>query len=145
MEQYSIDNIELKESVLKIPEVFFDEISFVRDGNPPQKHSAPQYNLSYTVGKIEDSHYQATIRVEITCENEYSAVVQLSGLCIVNEDDPGKEDLLKENALAILFPYVRSEMSLITAQPGVEPIVWPVVNIHAMLEESAKRQKDSDE
>ena len=44
--------------------------------------------------------------------------------------------LLEKNAVAILFPYVRAELSLITAQPGMEPIVLPVVNIAAMVDQA---------
>jgi len=39
-----------------------------------------------------------------------------------------------KNSVAILTPYLRSEVSLLTAQPEVEYVVLPVFNINNMLE-----------
>lgn len=142
MEQYSNNNIPIKESVLKIPHVVFDELSFIREGFQSTEKHETRFHIGYTVSKIEDSYYRATISSEVIREQEFKATVKLSGYCIVDENDPNKEDLLKENALAILFPYVRAEMSLLTTQPETEPVVWPVVNIREMLKESVK---DSEE
>ena len=50
-----------------------------------------------------------------------------------------KDVLLRQNAVAILFAYVRSELTLITSQPDTDPIVLPVVNIAAMM-----KDKDSN-
>lgn len=36
---------------------------------------------------------------------------------------------------AILMPYLRSEVSLLTAQPETDCVVLPVFNINKMLEE----------
>jgi len=45
--------------------------------------------------------------------------------------------LINKNAVAILMPYVRSQLSLITAQPGMECIVMPPINVSAMMEKSS--------
>lgn len=42
-------------------------------------------------------------------------------------------ELIQKNAIAIMFPYVRSYVSTITTQPGIAPIVLPPMNIVAML------------
>ena len=42
--------------------------------------------------------------------------------------------LFKENGVAILFPYLRSELTLLTTQPGFQPIVLPAVNIAKMFQ-----------
>ena len=42
--------------------------------------------------------------------------------------------LIKENGVAILFPYLRSEITLLTTQPGFQPIVLPAVNIAKMFQ-----------
>lgn len=43
------------------------------------------------------------------------------------------ERLLKVNGTAILFPYLRSIVSSLTADSGFQPLILPVMNIHKML------------
>jgi preprotein translocase subunit SecB len=38
--------------------------------------------------------------------------------------------------VAILFPFVRSQISLITSQPGMMPVIIPAINVNALLDES---------
>ena len=104
---------ELPVSVLKANHIVFDELSFVRDGFSLKDDSKTSFNLSYGIDKISD--------------------VQISGYWSIEESDSHKNQLLQENALAILFPYVRSQMTLLTAQPETEPIVWPAMNINKMM------------
>ncbi len=46
-----------------------------------------------------------------------------------------KNTLVTKNAIAILMPYLRSEVSLLTAQPGIECVVLPAFNINKILED----------
>ncbi len=48
-------------------------------------------------------------------------------------DESKKNDLISKNAVAIMMPYLRSEVSLLTAQPGVECVVLPPFNINKMM------------
>lgn len=43
--------------------------------------------------------------------------------------------LIERNAIAIMFPYLRSYISSLTTQPGMQPIVLPPINIMALLSE----------
>ncbi len=43
--------------------------------------------------------------------------------------------MVTKNAIAILMPYLRSEVSLLTAQPGIECVVLPAFNINKILED----------
>ena len=47
-----------------------------------------------------------------------------------------KKSLIQKNAVAIMMPYVRSQLTLLTSQPGVDPIVMPPLNINAMLDDA---------
>lgn len=41
--------------------------------------------------------------------------------------------VVTKNTVAILFPYLRSQVTLMTAQPNIEPVVIPAININALL------------
>ena len=45
-------------------------------------------------------------------------------------------ELIEKNTVAIMFPYLRSYVSLLTTQPGMSPIVLSAMNIAAMLREN---------
>ena len=67
-------------------------------------------------------------------KDEYSFEFQASGFFSYkgNGDDP----IIQQYAVAIVMPYIRSQVSLLTAQPGVDPIVLPPFNIVEMMNES---------
>ena len=39
-----------------------------------------------------------------------------------------EEKIIKQNAVAIMFPFIRSQITLMTSQPGMTPIVLPTIN-----------------
>lgn len=46
-----------------------------------------------------------------------------------------RQVLLTKNTLAILFPYLRSQISLATTQPDMAPITLPPMNIESLFSE----------
>lgn len=142
MEQTVSRDIPVKESALQINPVIFDELTFKRLSNKHFGESKVQLKIGQIIQKLEDSHYRVIIKVEAVQEEEFSATVQISGYCTIDENDPAKDQLLKRNTLAILFPYIRSELTLLTAQPETDPIVWPVMNIQAMMDEAIEINPD---
>lgn len=46
-----------------------------------------------------------------------------------------EDSIIQQNAVAIVMPYFRSEVSILTAQPGVESVVLPPFNIIEMMNE----------
>lgn len=80
------------------------------------------------------------LALRVTRPDEYEAFVQISGFFTIDENEPNKEQLINENAVAVLYPYARSEMTLLTAQPETEPIVLPVMNIVEMIKASTSKR-----
>ena len=39
-----------------------------------------------------------------------------------------EESIIKTNTVAIMFPFIRSQVTLLTTQPGMTPIVLPPIN-----------------
>ena len=46
------------------------------------------------------------------------------------------ETLLKKNAVAILFPYLRSTLTMLTSLANVNPIILPTINLVKMFEDN---------
>lgn len=125
-------------SVLKLQHMVFDEICFEREGFPQDAEQGLSIGFGRTVKKIEDGCYRVALAAKAVKEKEYTVTVKLSGYFEIEETEPDRETILNENAVAILFPYLRAELTLITSQPEVEPLVLPAVNINAMMKQETE-------
>lgn len=54
-------------------------------------------------------------------------------------DEELRRTLINENAVAIIMPYIRSQVSLITVQPEVDCVVLPPFNIVGMMAEQQEK------
>lgn len=52
------------------------------------------------------------------------------------EDEDVKRYLLHVNSIAIMFPFLRSQISIVTTQPGLVPIQIPIVNAISLAREA---------
>lgn len=142
MEQGQSKELPIEKSTLQINPVYFDEISFKRQGPATgSKETTTKLGIRKEIEKIADGQYRVIVGVRAEKAREYIAEVQISGYCNIDESIPSKDRILDENAVSILFAYIRTELTLITSQPGVEPIVLPVVNITEMLKKAANSEK----
>ena len=87
--------------------------------------------------KIEEAGtnvYRVSLELQMNGEgNELEILVKCVAYFETTQDNIS---LIEKNTLAIMFPYVRSYVSNITAQPGMTPIVLPPINIAAMFQEA---------
>lgn len=126
------------ESSLVLKHVVFEKIAFNRIDF--QKASDIEYRMQIQIGQCsQDGEYKVSLILEGNKVDEYTFQIGLAGFFSVELQDGEEqqinvEDLLKRNAVAILMPYLRSEVTLLTSQPETEPVVLPVFNINAMID-----------
>ena len=138
-----MDNEQQKdfESVLQMRHVVFDELSFERNGFQ-QDNQETKFEFGTNIRKEADGKYQVSLRVSAIRQDEYTAKVQITGYFSIDEENEDKEILLKQNAVAILFPFVRSEFTLLTAQPEMTPLILPILNIAQMMQEAEEIEEE---
>ena len=124
------------ESVLKLEQLFFDHIKFQRTGNNAKGDVEINFDVKFRKKENEDIY-----RVELSLSGRKKEDYVLE-MCIVGVfsfssdvvlDKEKKEMLISKNTIAILMPYLRSEVSLVTSQPGMEPVVLPPFNVGALF------------
>jgi preprotein translocase subunit SecB len=126
------------ESVLTLESVVFDKIEFNRKGFKNDHEIV--YQIEVQIGKRTDNINKVTLILKGNKESEYDFIISLSGYFSFSSngnekiDNNQEEALINKNAVAILMPYLRSEVSLLTAQPYTECVVLPPFNINKMLE-----------
>lgn len=96
-----------------------------------------ELNGSFDINYHKISEDEINIKLKYSAKSKKEDIVidvELQGNFVVNgiEDKKTKEYLLHVNSLAIMFPYLRSQVSIATTQPGFIPIQIPIVNAIAL-------------
>lgn len=88
------------------------------------------------IAKISDTEYN--VGLDFTIGNEademtpFSIEVSMIGHFELNSEELSEElknDLLNKNAVAILFPFLRSIIASITTSANIPPLILPVINL----------------
>ena len=87
--------------------------------------------VEHTLTKINKNQYEVILITTVSNQEE-DVYVNVKGRAIFSTDQENK-DILEKNTIAIMFPYIRSYISIITTQPGMSPIVLPAMNIVALI------------
>ena len=119
------------ESPLKLEKLIISECRFARS-----EDSLENLKLNVRVGRqIEPlgmGKYRVILELFIGDKDEK---LEISVKCLAHfETMQEYSPLIGKNTLAIMFPYIRSYISTITAQPGMSPIVLPPMNIVSMFQ-----------
>ena len=124
-------------SSLTLQKMVFDKIEFVRKGFKNTEEL--KFELQVQIGLGEKDRYKVTLVLNGEKQDEYNIIISLSGFFKVEEqqgelENKKVQDLINKNAVAILMPYLRSELTLLTAQPDTDSVILPPFNINKMLE-----------
>jgi preprotein translocase subunit SecB len=125
-------------SSLVLQSLLFEKIKFERKGIKNDN----ELKISFKVqvgrrGNDNNDLYGVTLSLSGEKQDEYVVDISLLGVFKINDTDELNEkmrlDLINKNAVAILMPYMRSELTLLTAQPGTESVVLPPFNVNNMI------------
>ena len=128
--------------ILKLNHLLFDEITFNRVNFKSKNDLQVEFGFSFN--KREYGEFVSSIRIIGTKKDEYNFVVRASGYFQISEAVEDSDILIQQNAIAIVFPYIRSQISLLTAQPEVDPVILPPMNIAQMVKESIEKQHKTE-
>jgi len=54
---------------------------------------------------------------------------------VEGEENMDIEEFIEYNAVALMIPYIREHISSITMKSGINPIIIPPINVHALFSE----------
>lgn len=124
-------------SVLKMNRLVFDKILFDRNGFKNENPLTHSLEASFAKN-IKDDVYRVTLVLKGEKKDEYTLEISLTGFfSFSGEEDTDEElksELISKNTIAIMMPYLRSQLSLLTAQPEVDCVILPPFNINKMME-----------
>lgn len=132
-------NLDNALSSLKMNNLFVHDISFSNTGNTVNEVTTPaniQLNVQ-TTPSPESDDFEVKLSFEIKKPEIYTLIFTLIGKFSVSGGLGESNAYLKNNAVAIMFPYARTQITLLTTHPGITPIVIPPVNINTLLKDKS--------
>lgn len=126
------------ECKIQMLDLYFSKYSFEQirgDGNSEYNTS---FKIEYAVNSMDETKVKVCIDTVASNENKSLNInLQTIGIFQVdkaNLDKSTYERLVKANTVAIIFPFIRSQISLMTTQPGIVPIMLQPININALID-----------
>lgn len=129
------------QSSLRLERLVFDKIEFKRLGFSSENEL--EFELESNIAQHKENDiYRVTLLLKGKKPEEYIFEISLMGFFVIEDNETISEEmrdkLISRNTVAILMPYLRSEVSLLTAQPGIECVVLPTFNINHMMDKQAE-------
>lgn len=128
------------ESPLRLKRFAITKGKFERSVDCPEDITL-KVSPKYQMDDMGDGDYLVELTLRIADEEKHFFVEATAQATFFMEGSKG--DRFAQNMLAIMFPYLRSYVSLLTTQPEFPPIVLPTMNIVAMVGKQSMNQKQS--
>lgn len=121
-------NIKKMESDLKMENFYFKECMVDRKSSIEK--GGLILNLRKNIEKIANDSYSVELTLTICKEkNDLNVkVVAIANFSMQDDDAELVKSVMNTNTVAIMFPFIRSQVSLLTTQPGMTPIILPPIN-----------------
>ena len=126
---------------LRLKDLYNEQFEFFQKRESGDKKMTTSFKVDYFTNEQNPNLHKIQIKTNINEEGgTYKLSLTTVGLFeITDKHAVTNEDILKANTVAIMFPYVRSQISLLTTQPGITPLVIPPININNLLKEDTNK------
>lgn len=118
-----------------------DEVNFNYNDRFVDKSVTIDFDIDKEVTYISEKEMQVRLIVDLfkNVEKEYpfKMKVAIRGFFEIENNDENIN--FEPNAIAILYPYIRSIVSTYTSTANVMPLILPVINVNKMLQDKEKK------
>lgn len=126
--------IDESKSILTLNKTYISQVSFERFSDTVEKiDEEGEITFSKQIQETQKNIYRVELGVVLKSEGIYDIKASIVGEFELSEDSVLGKKILHNNTIAILFPYLRSQLTLLTSQPGFEPVILPIMNINALM------------
>jgi preprotein translocase subunit SecB len=139
----------MEQDTLKLNHYSVEKIDFHLNKNFNPK-ATPTISLNpdfrRNIRKIDENKALVELTVLIQTKEiqlPFYLEVTIGGLFTLDhwEESETKLNQMKNQTIAILFPLVRSLVTVVTANSNIPPLMLPLLDVAALFEESEKRKK----
>ena len=102
-------------------------------------------SFSQRVIKIADHRYSLELGIIIGNKKQLDELpfyinVRIQGFFELSDEEKAYE-LMRVNATAIMYPYLRSTVTSLTALANINPIILPTINLVQMFQDSQEKKE----
>ena len=132
-------------SKLEMISFYFPAYSFKFKGNGTPLKLLSTYNIDYA--EKDDDRNQVKIQIVTTIfdeEKNFDLSLTALGFFRLERENFSEEianEILKKNTVAIMMPFIRSQVSLLTTQPGLTPILLQPIDVNALVDNAPTESK----
>ena len=113
-------------SSLQMKDFYFSRFSFARD--KVIKDGELNVDLQKNIISKGDHEYNIILTTTIEKDDMNIELVAEAQFLYESDDYSREESIINTNTVAIMFPFIRSQVTLLTSQPGMIPIILPTIN-----------------
>ena len=113
-------------SNLQMKDFYFSRFSFARD--KVIKDGELNVDLQKNIISKGDHEYNIILTTTIEKDDMNIELVAEAQFLYESDDYSREESIINTNTVAIMFPFIRSQVTLLTSQPGMIPIILPAIN-----------------
>ncbi len=130
------------ECKLQLLDLYFSKFDYKQERMDRQNEELnTSFEIKYGINSNDDTKIRVIINTTVS-DSIKSFVLNLETVGVFRVDKENMEDetykyLIQTNTVAIIFPFIRSQISLLTTQPGISPIVLQPINVNALIDSSA--------
>ena len=115
-------------SDLRMEDFYFSESKVER----LKKISDGEYHVELNKNIDETDQHKYSLCLTLTISKEDIHIFLKANANFIfeseNYNSQKEQDIINKNGVAIMFPFIRSQVSLLTTQPGMMPIILPPIN-----------------
>ncbi|MCL2861923.1 MAG: protein-export chaperone SecB [Firmicutes bacterium] len=119
---------------LNLTKMYFESYNFKRDSEHAKVGASLKIKNDISPKFNNDNQIQVKMTLEIQDEpNTFSLNVSMVGVFDIEFSGALNEDLktaIQNNILTIMYPHLRSQVSLLTTMPDFTPIMLPLLNLN---------------
>ena len=119
-------NIEEMKSNLQMKNLYFSRCTFERSDSLDKGEI--EMTLAKRINKTGEHEYDVALKLNAGKADMQLEIVANAVFVYEADSYEDEQEIIEHNTVAIMFPYVRSQATLMTSQPGMQPIIVPPIN-----------------
>ncbi len=113
-------------SNLKMDNLYFSSCSVERSCKV--ENGECKADLQRNIRKTDEHEYDVELELLVQKSDLSVSIIAKAHFAYEAETYEMEESIVNANTVAIMFPFIRSQVTLLTTQPGMTPIVLPPIN-----------------
>lgn len=137
-------NVQAIKSALEMKEFVVEKV-YMNNYNPQFIKNCPpeEYNMGFELSyqEQEDNVYKVNVSLKVDIDDDTDEILLEVGVYGIFElhnsgelKNERKQKIIEINTASILFPYLRSLVTTISANSGIPPLILPTINMGNLIQ-----------